>query len=210
MKLENQFSVAAPVSTTWDALLDIERVAGCLPGASVRAEGDGTYTGGMRMKLGALSIDYEGSARLIDVDEDARTATLEATAREAKGQGTAAALITNRLIPEGDGTRVIVETELNITGRPAQFGRGIMQDVSERMLGQFAERLEQEILSGGRRPSTEATQAEPDELAIASVVVAPIAKRLAPAAAAVVLLALIGSLVRGRRRPGISVKVDLR
>jgi carbon monoxide dehydrogenase subunit G len=230
MKLENEFSVSAPVATTWETLLDIERVASCLPGASVQASGDGTYSGAMKMKLGPLSIDYQGSARMVDVDEDAHVATLEATAREAKGQGTASALITNRLIPEGDRTRVIVETELNITGRPAQFGRGIMQDVSERMLGQFAKRLEQEILSGAgrstesaerpadgagaprpaQRPPSEPAQSVPDELVIGSVVAGPLIKRLLPAAAGVLLLALLGTLLRGRRGPGVSIKVDLK
>jgi carbon monoxide dehydrogenase subunit G len=223
MKLENEFAVSAPVATTWETLLDIERVASCLPGATVRASGDGTYSGAMKMKLGPLSIDYQGSARMVDVDEDAYVATLEATAKEARGQGTAAALITNRLIPEGDRTRVIVETELNITGRPAQFGRGIMQDVSERMLAQFAERLEQEILSGAdrgadraegtrpvERPAREPAQAEPDELVIGSVVAGPLAKRLLPAAGGLFLVALLATLLRGRRKPGVSIKVDLR
>jgi carbon monoxide dehydrogenase subunit G len=220
MKLENEFAVSAPIATTWETLLDIERVASCLPGASVRASGDGTYSGAMKMKLGPLTIDYQGSARMVDVDEDAHVATLEATAKEAKGQGTAAAIITNRLIPEGDRTRVIVETELNITGRPAQFGRGIMQDVSERMLAQFAERLEQEILSGAQRPpedtrpverpASEPAAAEPDELVIGSLVAGPLVKRLLPAAGGLFLVALLATLLRGRRRPGISVKVDLR
>ena len=98
MKLENSFTVAAPIDQTWDTLLDIERVATCLPGAQIepRAE-DGVYRGAMKMKLGPMTVDYRGTARLQDVDEDTHTASIAVQAREAKGQGTAAAVIRNQL-----------------------------------------------------------------------------------------------------------------
>ena len=139
LKLENEFVVEAPVESTWQTLLDLQRVAGCLPGATIEApDADGTYAGSMRVKVGPVSMNYAGTARLEDVDEGAHTAVFAVKGKETRGQGSATATIRNRLVPEGEGTRVVVETELSVTGRPAQFGRGIMQDVASSMLGDFA------------------------------------------------------------------------
>jgi uncharacterized protein len=151
MKLKNEVVVAAPVDETWRTLLDVPRVARALPGASIEADGvEGVYRGTMRVKLGPVTTEYTGVATLEDADEDERVATFRVQGREARGQGTATATITNRLVPEEEGsTRVIVETELAITGKAAQFGRGILEDVSGRLLDQFASRLEAEVLGGG-------------------------------------------------------------
>ena len=223
MKLENEFTVSAPVDQTWQTLLDIERVATCLPGASVQpGSGDGVYRGTMKMKLGPVTVDYDGTARMLEVDEDARVATMEAKAREAKGQGTAAATITNRLTPDGDRTRVTVVTELNVTGRQAQFGRGIMQDVAEKMLGEFATRLEREILAapaapaanGVAAPAPAATaapaQAPSEPLDLGNVVSGPLLKRVAPVAGGGLLVALLALLLRRRPRRGLSLTVNYR
>ena len=238
MKLSNEFIVSAPLKRTWETLLDIERVATCLPGASVQpGAGDGVFRGGMKMKLGPVAVDYKGTVRMLEIDEDAHVATFEAKAREAKGQGTAAAQITNRLVCEGDAaTRVTVETNLDITGRQAQFGRGIMQDVSEKMLGEFAKRLEQEILAGPpasqvAQPSGTQTPVVADGLAanpaappralpgesepldLGSVVSGPLLKRAIPVAAGAVVLGfvavLLGTLGAGRRR-GTSITFNYR
>jgi uncharacterized protein len=143
MKLRNEFVVAAPLERAWDTLLDIERVAKFLPGAVIEgSDADGAYVGTMRVKLGPMVIDYRGTARLGDVDEASHTASMMVEATDQKGQGGASAVIHNSLAPENGGTRVIAETDLQITGRQAQFGRGIMQDVATRMLGQFADRFE--------------------------------------------------------------------
>src|SRR4051812_46992521 len=129
LKLENEFVVDAPVGPTWKTLLDLERVAGCLPGATIEPVGaDGTYKGSMRVKLGPMSMNYAGTAKLESVDESEHTAVFAVHGKETRGQGSATATIRNRLVPEGNTTRVVVETELSVTGRPAQFGRGIMQD----------------------------------------------------------------------------------
>jgi len=141
LKLENEFVVAAPVEATWRTLLDLERVAGCLPGATIEQAADGTYTGSMRVKLGPVSMNYAGTATIESVDESARTAVFAVQGKETRGQGSASATIRNRVVPEGEATRVLVETELSVTGRPAQFGRGIMQDVAASMLGDFSRRL---------------------------------------------------------------------
>ena len=143
MKLRNEFTVSVPVERAWETLLDIETVAGFLPGAKIEPSGgDGVFHGSMKVKVGPMVVNYEGTARLASADEQAHRAEIEVRAKEAKGQGTAAAVITNTLVQENGRTRVIAETDLQVTGRQAQFGRGIMQDVAGRMLGDFAGRLE--------------------------------------------------------------------
>ena len=148
MKLRNEFSIAAPVDSTWQMLLDIQRVAQCLPGAKIEpADGEGVYRGQMKLRLGPMTVDYKGTAKLADVDEDDRIATIDVKGKEARGQGSASATIRNSVEPIDGGTKVVVETDLNVTGRPAQFGRGIMEDVASKMLDDFAKRLERELLS---------------------------------------------------------------
>jgi uncharacterized protein len=139
LRLENEFVVQAPIETTWKALLDLEQVAGCLPGATIEAGAEReTYDGSMRVKLGPVSLSYKGTARLELVDDDTHTAVFAVQGKEARGQGSANATIRNRLVAADGATRVLVETELSVTGRPAQFGRGIMRDVAASMLMDFA------------------------------------------------------------------------
>lgn len=166
MRLENEFSVAAPLETTWETLLDIRRVAECLPGATLDSDGaDGVFRGRMRMKLGPMTLGYEGTAQMAEVEEDEHSATIEVRAKEVKGQGSASARIRNQL-RGGDGvTHVSVSTDLSITGRPAQFGRGIMEDVATRMLGDFAKRLEAEV---GRPASNGADPGRPQPEALSA------------------------------------------
>jgi carbon monoxide dehydrogenase subunit G len=149
VKLTNEFTVAVPIERAWETLLDIERVAGFLPGAKVEPSPEkDVYHGSMRVKVGPMVVNYEGTARLVRADESERVADIAVQARDTKGQGTASATIHNRLVPDNGGTRVIAETDLSITGRQAQFGRGIMQDVAGRMFDDFARRFEQYLLHG--------------------------------------------------------------
>jgi carbon monoxide dehydrogenase subunit G len=149
IRLENEFVVNAPIEATWPVLLDLSRVSRCLPGATLEPEGDGDgYRGTMKVKLGPVVTEYKGTARLEDADASARRATVRVEGKETRGQGTASALIQNRLEPADGATRVIVETDVNVTGRPAQFGRGIMQGVAGKLLAEFAVRLEREIGAG--------------------------------------------------------------
>lgn len=149
MKLTNEFTVAVPLERAWETLLDIERVAGFLPGAKIEPSPQAdVYHGSMRIKVGPMVINYQGTARLVLADESQHIADIAVEAKDTKGQGTAAATIRNRLVPDNGGTRVIAETDLAITGRQAQFGRGIMQDVAGRMLGDFAQRFEDYLLHG--------------------------------------------------------------
>lgn len=158
MKLSNEFTVAVPLERAWETLLDIERVAGFLPGATIEPSSEeGVYRGKMKVKVGPMVVNYEGTARLTNADESEHVADIAVQARDTKGQGTASAVIHNRLVPHDTGTRVIAETDLSITGRQAQFGRGIMQDVAGRMLDDFAHRFEAYLLSGdGEQPEADA------------------------------------------------------
>jgi uncharacterized protein len=160
MKLSNEFVVSAPIERTWNVLLDVPRVARALPGARIEPDSaDGAWRGTMKIKLGPVTTEYAGSARLQDVDEDERVAGFFVQGREARGQGTASATITSRLSEADGGTRVVVETDLQVTGRQAQLGRGLMQDVAGAMLEDFSSRLEREL--SGEPPSEE--PAETDE-----------------------------------------------
>lgn len=154
MKLRNEFTVAAPLDRAWKTLLDIERVAGFLPGTTIEPSGEeGVFNGSMRVKLGPMLVNYSGTARLGATDEEGHTADIEVQAQEVRGQGTAAAVIHNKLVPVDGKTQVIAETDLQVTGRQAQFGRGIMQDVAGRMLDDFARRFERYLVEGEAPPA---------------------------------------------------------
>src|SRR5919206_2845562 len=148
MKINNEFTVGVPVQQAWDVMLDLERIAPCLPGASIQGSEGDEYQGTMKVKIGPITANYKGTAKFEETDEENRRAVLNATGRDARGQGTASATIVSTLQEEGDSTRVKVETDMKLTGRAAQFGRGIAQDVATKMLDQFADCLEREI-SGG-------------------------------------------------------------
>jgi uncharacterized protein len=144
MKLENEFTVPAPIEQAWDVLLDLERVAPCLPGAALEGVEDGDHTGTMTVRIGPITSRYKGSVRIEESDEQARRAVMRAKARDSRG-GTAAATITSTMQEVPEGTRVHVETDMRITGPAAQFGRGVMQDVSAKLMGRFADCLAAEM-----------------------------------------------------------------
>jgi uncharacterized protein len=145
MKLENEFTVPASVEAAWGVLLDVERVAPCLPGATIDgAEGD-VYSGTMKIKVGPITTSYKGTVKIEEADEAARRAVMRAQARDSRGQGTAAATITSTMEEVEGGTRVHVETDMRVTGPAAQFGRGVMQDVSAKLMGRFADCLAEQM-----------------------------------------------------------------
>src|SRR5918999_5721467 len=161
MKINNEFTVGAPIQQAWDTMLNLERIAPCLPGAAIQDEKDeGEYDGTMKVKIGPVTANYKGTVKFEEVDEENHRAVLQATGRDARGQGTASATIVSTLQEEGEGTKVSVETDMKLTGRAAQFGRGIAQDVATKMLTQFASCLEQEI-TGGPEGGAAAATAEP-------------------------------------------------
>ena len=156
MELEHSFSVPVPEDQAWDVLLDVERVAQCLPGATLdSAEGD-EIKGRMKVKLGPISMTYAGTARFTERNRDAGVVTLEASGKETRGAGTAAATIRSELHGQGDQTEVTVHTSLNVTGKPAQFGRGVMAELSEKLIGVFAANLA-EMLAAGNGSAAAAT-----------------------------------------------------
>ncbi len=156
MELTNEFSVNVPVDEAWDVLTDVTRIAPAMPGAKLEAvEGD-EYRGLVKVKVGPVTAEYKGVATFLERDSVAHRAVLRAEGRETRGQGNATAIITATLVPEGAGTRVSVVTDLSITGRVAQFGRGILGDVSNKLLGQFVTSLETTVLGAGAPGAAEA------------------------------------------------------
>ena len=150
MKLHNEFTVAAPLERAWDVMLDLERVAPCLPGASIDGRDGDDYTGSMKVKVGPITGTYKGKMRFLEQDEDALRAVMSARAAEVNGQGDAEAKITTRIEEAGeDASRIVMETDLQMRGRVAQFGRGAMEKISQRMFEEFARNLEEEMRGGG-------------------------------------------------------------
>src|ERR1700749_865719 len=164
MKLEQSFEVAAPLEQVWQTLIDVEHVAPCLPGAAVTGRNDdGSYNGTFTVKIGPTTASYSGKLEMENIDEAAHTPTMQAQGTDKRGQGGAKATILSRLAPvDGQGTRVEVVTDYHITGRLARFGRGgMIEDISERLLGEFAKRLQNSL----------AAQPEPAAAGVADTVV---------------------------------------
>jgi carbon monoxide dehydrogenase subunit G len=149
MQLEHQFSVPVPVDRAWEVLLDVETVAPCMPGATVETVDGDSFTGQVKVKVGPITVSYAGKASFLEKDAAAHRAVVSAKGRETRGSGTAAATVTASMTGDGDSTRVSVVTDLAITGRPAQFGRGVMNDVGNKLLGQFADCLADRLAGGG-------------------------------------------------------------
>jgi uncharacterized protein len=149
MKLEQSFTVAAPVEQVWDMLVDVERVAPCLPGAEITGQGpDGSYEGNFTVKLGPTTASYRGSLRMESLDEASRTATMHAKGTDKRGQGGANATIVSTMRQEGEETVVDVVTDFTITGRLARFGRGgMIEDISKRMMRDFSQCLQASMAS---------------------------------------------------------------
>ena len=148
MQLENSFTVPVPIDEAWRVLLDIERIAPCMPGAALDSVTGDDFTGRVKVKLGPINLTYQGKASFVEKDEAAHRAVIDARGKDQRGNGTAAAVVTATLAAEGSTTRVDVLTDLNITGRPAQFGRGVMTDVGNKLLGQFADKLAAQLGEG--------------------------------------------------------------
>ncbi len=149
MEIENEFVVDAPMQQVWEAMLDLERIAPCLPGASIEEAADEEYQGTMAVNLGPISARYRGMVKVEKADEENHRAVVRADGKETRGQGSAAATITSTLSEENGSTRVHVETDMEVAGRVAQFGRGMMQDVAAELMDRFSTCVEQEIMGGG-------------------------------------------------------------
>jgi carbon monoxide dehydrogenase subunit G len=166
MELEHSFTVPVPMDRAWDVLLDVEKVASCMPGATLDSVDGDEIHGKMKVKVGPISMTYAGTARFVEKDRDAGVVILQASGKETKGAGTASASIRSMLQDKGDETDVKVVTTLNITGKPAQFGRGVMSEVSGKLLTIFASNLAAMLAQQEGGPA-EAASEEPAAPAVA-------------------------------------------
>src|ERR1700761_4776370 len=151
MEMDHSFTVPVPPDRAWDVLLDVERIAPCMPGATVDEFDGEVVTGRIKVKVGPVSLTYRGTAKFTERDPDARVILLEASGKETRGAGTASATVRATLEPEsgGEGTTASMHTTMNVTGRPAQFGRGVMIEVGSKLVEQFAQNLRQLIAEDG-------------------------------------------------------------
>ena len=149
MELRNDFRVGISVPDAWKVLTDVERIAPLLPGAQLQeVEGD-EYRGVVKVKVGPITAQYKGAAKFLERDEGAGKVVLSASGRDTRGQGNASATITATMKPDAGGTKVTVVTDLTVTGKVAQFGRGVLAEVSAKLLGQFVDALEADLASAG-------------------------------------------------------------
>src|SRR5215471_4691429 len=151
MDLEHSFTIPVPPEQAWQVLLDVERIAPCMPGATVDSVDGDVVTGRIKVKVGPVTMTYAGTGRFVERDEQARAVTLEASGKETRGAGTASATIRSALQDEGGQTKVVVHTTTSVTGRPAQFGRGVMAEVGGRIIERFAANLAA-LLAGEAAP----------------------------------------------------------
>ncbi len=147
MELVHEFTVAVPVEQAWDVLTDVARIAPCMPGAELTGVDGDTYHGTVKIKVGPITAQYKGTASFAVKDEASRRVVLKASGRDTRGQGTASATVTAAMAANGGSTTVSIVTDLSVSGRVAQFGRGVMGDVSARLLDQFVHNLEADVLS---------------------------------------------------------------
>jgi carbon monoxide dehydrogenase subunit G len=159
IELDNSFTVPVPPDQAWDVLLDVKRIAPCMPGATVDEVDGDVVTGRIKVKVGPVSLTYKGTAKFIERDPEAHMVVLEASGKETRGSGTASANVRASMAPDasGAGTEVTMHTSMNVTGRPAQFGRGVMVEVGGKLVTQFAANLAQLITgdTGGESPAEE-------------------------------------------------------
>jgi uncharacterized protein len=204
MQLEHKLSVPAPIDVVWPALLDPERVAPCVPGATLTGFDGDSFTGTVKVKVGPITLLYKGTGTFAEADEQARRAVLKASAKDTRGNGTVTATVTLTLTPDGDRTSGVVSTDLSITGKPAQFGRGMIADVGGKIIEQFSACLSEKLAvsapaatepdSPVEDTASQASEAEPLDLihyARRSAL-----KRVGPLVGASMLVLIVGAWVR--------------
>jgi uncharacterized protein len=153
MELDHSFIVPVPPDRAWEVLLDVERIAPCMPGATVEEFDGEVVTGRIKVKVGPVSLTYRGTAKFTERDPDTRVVVVDASGKETRGAGTASAAIRASLVPSGEGTEVSIHTTMNVTGRPAQFGRGVIAEVGGKLVEQFSKNLAQLIAEDGAGPA---------------------------------------------------------
>lgn len=198
MRLENRLEVSAAPDVLFDVLLDVERVAPCMPGASLEEHDGDRYTGTLKVKVGPIGAQYRGSIEFLEVDRAARKVVLKGSGRETRGQGSAEATITAHVDPTEVGSVVELVTDLQIRGKVAQFGRGVLADVSQGLVQTFADNLQQQLLAPATGDPV-AQPAVPAELNVLRVTALPLLRRALP-----VLVGVVVVLWLLRRRAGRS------
>ena len=166
MELDHSFTVPVPPDRAWHVLLDVERIAPCMPGATVEEFDGKVVTGRIKVKVGPVSLTYRGTAKFTERDPDARVVVVDASGKETRGAGTASAAVRASLEPAGDGTQVLIHTTMNVTGRPAQFGRGVIAEVGGKLVEKFAQNLAQMISDGGQAAPDSAGSSAADGAAV--------------------------------------------
>lgn len=204
MKIENDFRVSAPIEEAWALLTDIPAIAPCLPGAELTGQDGETFEGKMKIKVGPVTAEYKGTATITELDEANHRVLLSATGRDSRGSGNASAEITAVMTPDGDGTMISIDTDLKIAGKVAQFGRGVMADVSKKLIGQFADCIGSKLdapaevtdetsaaASGTDEPPAESDETETEALDLLEVAGGAMAKRLIPLVVAIVVIIIL-------------------
>jgi carbon monoxide dehydrogenase subunit G len=209
MKIANEFTISAPLDDAWDVLTDLAQVVPLMPGAQLIGQEGDDYMGKVKIKVGPVISEFTGKAKFVDLDRENHRAVINARGREARGTGNAAAVVTAQLHPDGNNSRVTVDTDLKIVGKLAQFGSGMLQQVSEKLLGQFVESLEAK-LAGTAQPAAEpapteapAAQQEPTRLPEAATAAA------APEPPPIDLLELAGGAAMKKIGPAVLVGLAL-
>ncbi|ORV09225.1 SRPBCC family protein [Mycobacterium celatum] len=202
MELNNEFRVPVPAAKAWEVLTDVERVAPCLPGATLLSVDGDEFTGAVKVKVGPITVSYKGKATFLEKDAAAQRVVLKADGKETRGSGNAAAVVTAALKDLGNATDVVITTDLTISGKAAQFGRGVLADVATNLIAKFAKRLEADVLGSAETQPAAGDLAQPadsDSVDLLKVVALPLAKRAAPVLIGLALGCAIG-FVLGRRR----------
>ena len=184
MELSNDFEVSAPIEKVWEVINDVELIAPCLPGAQLEEVGNDEYKGFVKVKVGPITAQYKGVAKFVEVDDSNHRVVIRGEGRDTRGAGNAAADITASLESVPEGTRVNVVTDLKITGKVAQFGRGVMADISKKLMGQFADNLSELVLSEDSKPASTGSEGaeleETEAIDLLSVAGGSIGKKLVP------------------------------
>ena len=163
MELKNEFRVGVPIEQAWGTLTDVEYIAPCMPGAQLTEIDGEEFKGLVKVKVGPITAQYKGVAKFKEKDESQYRLVLDASGRDTRGAGNAAAEVTAEMTADGDGTNIVITTDLKVTGKVAQFGRGVMADVSEKLIGQFVESLEQKLLESSEREQESESKSEDDD-----------------------------------------------
>ena len=184
MELSNDFEVSAPIEKVWEVINDVELIAPCLPGAQLEEVGNDEYKGFVKVKVGPITAQYKGVAKFVEVDDSNHRVVIRGEGRDTRGAGNAAADITASLESVPEGPRVNVVTDLKITGKVAQFGRGVMADISKKLMGQFADNLSELVLSEDSKPASTGSEGseleETEAIDLLSVAGGSIGKKLVP------------------------------